>query len=63
MPQRRRVRTAIVAAAAILFTSVTGTAALASGADTTPPTAPYIIYAQGYHCLQLTSASSGRPTT
>jgi hypothetical protein len=28
-------------------------AALAAGGDTTLPTAPFIIYAEGYHCGQL----------
>jgi hypothetical protein len=49
----RLIRMAIVVAALILSISATSTAALASGADTTPPSAPYIIHAQGYHCLQL----------
>jgi hypothetical protein len=30
-----------------------GTAALATSADTTPPSAPRIVYAQGYYCLTL----------
>jgi hypothetical protein len=38
---------------AILSLSAAGTAALATGADTTPPSAPRIIYVQGHYCLTL----------
>src|SRR5690348_5666023 len=44
------VRIAVAAAAAIGLTVAAGTPALASGRDTTPPTAPSLIYAQGYYC-------------
>jgi hypothetical protein len=52
MARRRSVRTAIVTALAILSLSAGSTAALAAG-DTTPPSAPRIVYAQGYFCLTL----------
>ena len=44
------VRIAAVAAAAIGLAVAAGTPALASGRDTTPPTAPFLSYAQGYYC-------------
>ena len=44
------VRIAAAAAAAIGLTVAAGTPALASGRDTTPPTAPFLVYAQGYYC-------------
>jgi len=44
------VRIAAAAAAAIGLTVAAGTPALASGRDTTPPTAPSLSYAQGYYC-------------
>ena len=44
---RRLIRTAIVAVAAILFVSMTCTAARANDGDTTPPTAPWLGYASG----------------
>jgi hypothetical protein len=47
MAGRRLVGTAIVTAAAILSLTAASTAALAAGADTTPPSAPRIVYAQG----------------
>jgi hypothetical protein len=47
MAGRRFLGAAIVTAAAILFLSATSTAALAARADTTPPSAPRIVYAQG----------------
>jgi hypothetical protein len=53
MARRRLFGTAIVTAVAILSLSAASTAALASGADTTPPSAPRIVYAQGYYCLTL----------
>jgi hypothetical protein len=40
-------------ASSSLSLSATSTAALAAGADTTPPSAPRIVYAQGYYCLTL----------
>jgi hypothetical protein len=52
MAGRRFVRTAIVTALAILTLSAGSTAALAAR-DTTPPSAPRIVYAQGYFCLTL----------
>ena len=44
------VRIATVAATAIGLLGAAGTPALASGRDTTPPTAPRLAYAQGYYC-------------
>ncbi|MFL6223170.1 MAG: hypothetical protein ACJ75K_10150 [Actinomycetes bacterium] len=38
---------------AILSLSVASPAALGSSADTTPPSAPRVVYAQGYYCLTL----------
>jgi hypothetical protein len=52
MPQSRLIRMAVVAATAIVSSVAIATPALAAG-DTAPPTAPYIIYAQGYFCGQL----------
>ena len=43
------VRIAAVVTAAIGLTAAAGTPALAAG-DTTPPTAPFLAYAQGYYC-------------
>ena len=43
-------RIAVAAAAAIGLTVAAGTPAFASGRDTTPPTAPFLSYAQGYYC-------------
>lgn len=55
---RHLTRTAIIAVAAILSTAATGGAAQAASADTTPPTAPYIVYASGLRwipgCMPLT---------
>ncbi len=43
-----------VAAAALLSTVLTGTAARAAGAvDSTPPTAPFLGYAEGFQCTML----------
>src|SRR5512133_3089851 len=53
MAGRHLLRTAVVAVVAILSLSAASTAALAAGADTTPPSAPRIVYAQGYFCLTL----------
>ena len=44
------VRIAAAAAAAIGLAVAAGTPALAAGRDTTPPTAPFLSYAQGYYC-------------
>ena len=43
-------RIATVVAAAIGLTVAAGTPALASGRDSTPPVAPFLVYAQGYYC-------------
>jgi hypothetical protein len=43
----------IVAAAAIFLTAAAGTAAWTAPADTTPPTAPRIVYARGFFCWTL----------
>jgi hypothetical protein len=49
---RRRLRlAAIAAAAAMLLTPLTGTAAAAARRDRTPPTAPFIVYSQGFFCF------------
>jgi hypothetical protein len=48
---RRFLRTAIVVAATILATSATAGAAQASHRDRIPPTAPYIVYSQGFYCM------------
>lgn len=53
MPRSRLIPAAVATAAASLFTVVAGTPALAASHDTTPPTAPVLIYAQGYNCGQL----------
>jgi len=53
MARRRLFGTAIVTAVAILSLSAASTAALAASADTTPPSAPRIVYLQGYYCLTL----------
>src|SRR5919197_1959714 len=53
MAGRRLLRTAVVTAIAILSLTTAGTAALATGTDTTPPSAPRIVYVQGYYCLTL----------
>jgi hypothetical protein len=51
--QRRLVRATTVAVA-ILATLLTGTAARASSvADGTPPTAPFLGYAEGFQCTML----------
>jgi hypothetical protein len=44
----RPIRVAV--AAAIAATVTANASALAAGRDTTPPTAPLVIYAQGYYC-------------
>lgn len=54
MSQRRLVRVMTVAVVAILSTLLTGTAAgAARGADRTPPTAPFLAYAEGFQCTML----------
>jgi hypothetical protein len=47
------IRTTIVTVAAALSTLAPNVAMAADAVDTTPPTAPFIVYAQGYYCLQL----------
>jgi hypothetical protein len=58
MPRARRLRIAAVVATTIASTAVAATPALAASGDVTPPTAPVIIYAQGYNCLQVIVAVS-----
>lgn len=58
MPRARRIGLAVAMAATIASTAVAATPALASSRDTTPPTAPTIVYAQGYNCLQVIVAVS-----
>src|SRR3954451_17254630 len=53
MPQPRLIARMTVAAIGILSTLLTGTAAAAATADTTPPTAPLIGYAEGFYCLTV----------
>jgi len=53
MSQPALIRRATVLAVAILSTLLSGTAASAATADTTPPTAPFIGYAQGFQCLTV----------
>jgi hypothetical protein len=51
-PRRRSrlIRIAVAAATAIVATLATSTPALAADGDTTPPTTPFLAYAQGYYC-------------
>jgi hypothetical protein len=54
MTGRRFLATAIVTTGAILSLLASSTAALAAPRpDTTPPSAPKIIYLQGYYCLTM----------
>ena len=53
MAGRQLLRTAIVTAVAILSLTAASTTALAAAPDRTPPTAPHIVYLQGYYCLTL----------
>jgi hypothetical protein len=53
MSRPRLVRAMTVAAVALLSTLPAGTAASAASADTTPPTAPFIGYAEGFYCLTV----------
>ena len=51
---RRLVRVLAIAAVATLSTLLTGTAAgAARSADRTPPTAPFLGYAEGFQCTML----------
>jgi hypothetical protein len=55
---RRKKLVAIAASAAISLATVTGTAVAATpagrpGADVTPPSSPFIVYAQGFFCYTL----------
>ena len=53
MPHPRLIRMAVAAVTGIVAALAASPPALAAGGDTTPPTAPYLIYYQGYHCGQL----------
>jgi hypothetical protein len=53
MAGRQLFRTAIVIAVAVVSLLATSTAAMAAARDRTPPTAPRIVYLQGYYCLTL----------
>ena len=53
MTKRRLTVAAIAAAAALLLTPAVGTAAQAARPDRTPPTAPLIVYSQGFFCFTL----------
>lgn len=50
MPPSPLVRIAATMATAIGLAVAAGAPALASSRDTTPPTAPFLAYAQGYYC-------------
>src|ERR1044071_362961 len=50
---RRLIRRAVVTVVAAVCTTLTGTAASAARADVVPPSAPHLIYYQGYYCLTL----------
>src|SRR5947207_15006278 len=50
MPHSRLIRLAVAVATAIVAAVAASTSALAAGRDTTPPTAPFLAYAQGYYC-------------
>jgi hypothetical protein len=50
MAHARLVRLAIAVPAAIVAALASGAPALGYGGDTTPPTAPFLAYAQGYYC-------------
>jgi len=52
MPYSRLIRIAVAVAAGMMSAVMAGAPALASS-DTTPPTAPYLIYYEGYNCGQL----------
>jgi hypothetical protein len=53
MPRALRIRIAAAVVATIASTAAAATPAFAASRDVTPPTAPVIIYAQGYNCLQV----------
>src|ERR1051326_5773665 len=53
MPHARLIRIAVAAVTGIVAAFAAAAPALAASGDTTPPTAPYLIYYQGYHCGQL----------
>jgi len=50
MRHSRLIQLAIALPAALVATVATGTPAVAHDRDTTPPTAPFLAYAQGYYC-------------
>ena len=50
MPHSRLIRLAVAVATAIVAVGAASTSALAASRDTTPPTAPFLSYAQGYYC-------------
>ena len=53
MPHSRLIRMAVAVATTIVSAVAAGTPAFASSGDTTPPTAPFMFYAEGYYCGQL----------
>ena len=53
MPHARLIRIAVAAVTGIVAALAAAAPALAASGDTTPPTAPYLIYYEGYHCGQL----------
>jgi hypothetical protein len=50
MPHSRLIRMAGAVAITIVAAVAASSPALAAGGDTTPPTAPFLAYAQGYYC-------------
>jgi hypothetical protein len=50
MPHSRLIRMAGAVAITIAAAVAASTPALAADGDTTPPTAPFLAYAQGYYC-------------
>jgi hypothetical protein len=50
MRTSRLIRTAAAAGTAMVVTAAVATPAFAARRDTTPPTAPFLAYAQGYYC-------------
>jgi hypothetical protein len=58
MTKRRLQLAAIGATAAMLLSPMGGSAAQAAPADRTPPTAPRIVYSQGFFCWVLAPTAS-----
>jgi hypothetical protein len=58
MSRTALLRTAVVAAATLLSLPLTAVTASAAARDTTPPTTPRIVYAQGFQCLMVIIGAS-----